>query len=253
MIPNYQVTSILVGLFLRKLEIQDPQKLVEALPWRLPEFDGQPRAQKLPPNAPADVARIAFTSQDTRKVLELAPAKLQFRMVPGELVKMEDNRMNLKTSGFAEAFEQFIPQVMRIHSVFADHYGLVANRVGVLTEMIAPLGNGVSSNQRMHEHFFGGKNLFGDRLHELHVHALSKTTIMEEGRGINRWIRVRTLRSGDAGAKDVAIGVEVDVNTLPDDNYDLSGSDIEKFLTGVKDHLASEVPLFTDEALFKVS
>lgn len=249
MLQNYQVPSVLLGLFLRKLEVQDVKKMVESLPWRLPEFDGQPRANNVPKEAPADVPRLAFTSKDGRKVLEIAPAKIQFRMVPGELIQGEGNRMGLKTVNMKDAFESFIPMVLKIHSVFSEHYALSANRIGVLTEFLAPIGS--SSNQRLHEFIFGGKNLFGERLHETQVHALAKTTLVDGDRQVNRWIRVRTLRNGDAAGQDSAIAVEVDVNTLPEDTYDLSAADIEKFLRNLVEHLDNRVPLLSDEGMFK--
>src|SRR5690606_22982891 len=90
MISKFMVPQIFLGLFRRKLDVTDYKKLAEALPCRLPGLDGQGQvANEVPKNAPPDAARARFASADQRKVLEVAPAKLQFRMLPGELVPVE--------------------------------------------------------------------------------------------------------------------------------------------------------------------
>lgn len=249
---RFQVPSILLGLFLRKLEVSDTKNLTETLPWRLPEFDAPPQFntqgnQQLPPDAP----RVRFTSKDGRLLLELAPAKLQLRMIPGKLEKGENNQMNLTLSDFEEAFKAFIPMATRVHSVFNEHYGLVANRAGVLTEFIGVLGQ--SANQRMQEEFFGGKMHFGERIHEMNIAALAKTVLVDGSeRQVNRWTRLNTMRSNDASAPvpDGALQVQIDINTLPEDTYDFTAAEFEKFLNGVHSHIATKVDVLSNDNLF---
>ncbi|MDX2174972.1 MAG: hypothetical protein SF028_00720 [Candidatus Sumerlaeia bacterium] len=249
MLQQFQVPSILLGLFLRKFEPGDMKKLSETLPWRLPEFDGEVAVNRqLPQNAPADVPRVAFMSKDRRKVIEIAPAKLQFRCVPGELVPGENNQMGLKTVQFDAAMETFAPLALKVHSVFSEHYGLTANRIGVLTEFLA--GTGGSANQRMHQHLLAGRDLLGERFQELQINALTRITL-GNGRGANRWLRIGTIRGGQDGQSDVAMRIEADVNTLQEDTYDLSAADIEGFIGDVRTHLSEKVPFFNNEELFK--
>jgi len=248
-----QVPSILLGLFLRKLEITDSKNLTDTLPWRLPEFDGQVQFNtQLPQNAPADVPRVRFASKDGRLSLELAPAKLQFRMVPGDLTRGENGQFNLTPKGFAESMDLFVPMATRIHTVFNEHYGLTANRVGILTELIAVVGQ--SSSQRMHQTFFGGQPFFGERISEMNINALSRTALEDGGRQVNRWLRITTVR-GDANAPvaDPAMQVQVDINTLPEDSYDISAAEFEKFLNGVRTHIDTKIELLSNEELFKIA
>ncbi|MCC6546708.1 hypothetical protein IT570_06020 [Candidatus Sumerlaeota bacterium] len=250
MISRFLVPQMFLGLFLRKLEIQDFRKLAEQLPWRLPELDGQPQvAAEVPKNAPQDATRARFPSADGRKILEVAPAKLQFRMLPGELTEQtQGGARGLKPGTLSESFESFIPQAMKIHSVFNEHFGATAVRIGLLTELFVPVG--ASSNQRMQKALLSNANHFGDRLQELQIQALAKP-VLDGERAVNRWIRVKPLRSNDERQADLAMGVEVDINTLPEDNYDLTTADIEKFLRSVKKHIEEKIPLFQDNTLIE--
>ena len=248
MISKFQVPQIFLGLFLRKLDIQDYRKLAESLPWRLPELDGQPRiAQNVPANAPADSARAVFSSADGRKVLEVAPAKLQLRMLPGEVVETQGNQKGLKPTGITESYTEFLSMAVKVYNVFAEHYGATANRVGVMTEMFAHLGG--SANQRMQKVLLSSPAHFGERLNELNIQALSKPTLGD--RAVNRWIRVRPLRSNDDRNADLALAVQVDINTLADDSYDVTAADLETFIKSVQEHIEKNVPILHEGALFE--
>jgi hypothetical protein len=249
MISNYQVPQLFLGLFLRKFDMGDLRKMAESLPWRLPELDAQPRiAQNVPKNAPPDQPIAAFASGDGRMLLELAPAKIQFRMLPGEVVETGGPQKGLKPYGIEEAFEHFVPVAMKVHSVFSEHYGATANRIGLLTELFAHLG--ASANQRMQQVLLQPGHHFGERLQEFHMQALTKPTLYGD-RQVNRWVRVKPLRSNDERRLDLALGVEVDINTLPDDTYDINAAEVEQVLGEVKKHLLTQVPLLQEEGFFQ--
>jgi len=249
MISKYLVPQIFLGLFLRKLELDNFNKLAEQLPWRLPEFDGQPQiAKNVPANAPPDAIRARFTSADGRKVLEVAPAKIHFRMLPGDLVEVEGqpNQRSLKPAGITESFAAFLPLALKVNNVFSEHYAATSNRIGLLTELFAPVGG--SANQRMQTSLLASKNHFGERLQELKIEALSRPTL-DNDRMVNRWIRVKPLRANDERRGDLALGVEVDINTLPEDSYDISASDVESFIKAVEKHISESIPLLHDASL----
>lgn len=250
MVSKFLVPQVFLGLFLRKLEIESFDKLVESLPWRLPELDGQPQiAREVPKNAPPDGIRARFPSADGRQILEIAPAKIQFRMLPGDLGEAQGPQQQraLKPLPIADSFAKFIPMALKVHSVFSEHYGATAVRIGLLTELFAHLG--ASSNQQMQNTLLAAKNHFGERLQELHISGLSRPALGD--RTVNRWVRVKPLRSNDQSRSDVAMGVEIDINTLPDDQYDLTAEHVETFLNSVQKHLEEDVPLLQDESLFK--
>lgn len=248
MISRFQVPQLFLGLFLRKLDVQNYQKLAEQLPWRLPELDGRPQiAKDVPANAPPDAARAIFPSADGRKILEVAPTKLQFRMLPGEVVETGGPQKGLRPLGVAESFAEFLPMAMKVHSVFSEHFGATTVRIGLLTELFAHLG--ASANQRMQKSLLASPNHLGERLVELNIQALAKPTL--NGRTVNRWLRVKPLRSNDERRADLAMGVEVDINTLQEESYDISTADVEAFIKGVHTHIEEEVALFQEPAFFE--
>ncbi len=247
MLQNFQTTSIFMGLFLRKLEVQDYKNFAESLPWRLPELDGDPQFNPVPPEAPADVPRVRFASKDGRMMLEVAPAKIHFRMMPGE-VKQTPQGHNVQALPVDKAYENFTPQAMRIHTVLSEHFGATASRIGVVTDLIAPVPS--SANQRIQKHVLGGKGLFGDRLQDIQIQALARVTL-PGGMGINRRIGLRSMRTGQEGNPDLILNANIDMNTLAEEPYDISTSELESFLGGVSTHIQENIPLLAEKALFE--
>jgi hypothetical protein len=232
------------------MDAQDFRKMAEVLPWRLAELDGQPRIAnpaEVPKNAPKDQPQAIFSSADGRIVLEVAPLKLQFRMLPGEVVETGGPQKGLKPYGVSEAFAAFLPLATKVHNVFSEHFGATANRVGVFAEMFGALGG--SANQRMQRGLLANNNHFGERLIELNIQALSKPAL-DNGRVVNRWIRVKPLRSNDERRADLAMGVEIDINTLLEDSYDMTGADVEQFIQAVQRHIETQIPLLQDASFF---
>lgn len=246
MLENFQTTSIFMGLFLRKLEVTDFQKFAESLPWRLPEFDGEvqvnPQQQNLPPDAP----RVRFGSKDGRLLLEVAPGKIHFRMMPGEVTRTE-NGTNVQALPIAKAYTNFIPQSTRLYTTLQDHFGAVANRVGVVTDLIAPTPS--SANQRMQQVLMNGSDLLGDRLQELTISALVRTSL-KDGISINRRVNIRPMRTGQEGNPDLILNANIDINTVADEPYDLGTSELANFLSNTSDHLLTQIPFLNEAALF---
>jgi len=247
MLPNFQTPSIFLGLFLRKIEVQDYQNFAESLPWRLPEFDAEPQLNPNPQNAPADVARVRFASKDGRLRLDVAPAKVHFQMMPGNVTRNEQGQTNVQTLPVDKAYENFTPQALRVHTTLSEHFGAAANRIGVVTDMIAPVQS--SANQRIQNVVLGGKNYFGERIADVQIQALSKVSL-DGDVNINRRVSVRALRTGAEGNPDLILNVNVDINTLAEEPYDVALGDLEKFLNGVSTHLQTKVPLLAESALF---
>lgn len=247
MLQNFQTPSIFLGLFLRKMEVQDFQSFAESLPWRLPEFDADAQMARLPPNAPPDAPRVRFASKDGRLTLEVAPAKIHFRMMPGE-VNQTPQGTNVQTMAVVPAYEKFIAQAMRVHTTLSEHFGATASRIGVVTDIIAPVTS--SANQRMQKHLLSSKNMFGDRLQDLQIQALSRITV-GDGVNANRRVAVRPVRTGQEGNPDLILNVNVDINTLAEEPYDISTADLESFLRNVASHIDTKVPLLNEPALFE--
>ncbi|MEQ8820641.1 MAG: hypothetical protein RLY93_10375 [Sumerlaeia bacterium] len=252
MLKNFQTPTIFLGLFLRKFDVSDFKSFSETLPWRLPELDADaPQFANLPPNAPPDQPRVRFLSKDGRLQLEVAPAKIHFRMMPGEVTQNEQGQASLKALPVPEAFESFIPQAMRVHTTLTEHFGATSSRVGIITDMIAPVPS--SANQRIQKYIMGGSNLLGERLADININVLSRVQLPNDGPNVNRRIMVRGIRSGgpQGPGGDLLLNVNVDVNTLAEEPYDITTAELEKFLRGVSKHMDTSVPLLNEPQIFE--
>ena len=60
------------------------------------------------------------------------------------------------------------------------------------------------------------------------------------------------MRSNDptAAVPDGALQVQIDINTLPEDTYDFTAAEFEKFLNGVHSHIAKKVGVLSNDNLF---
>lgn len=247
MLENFQTTSIFMGLFLRKLEVNDFQKFAESLPWRLPEFDGEVQVNPQQTNLPPDAPRVRFGSKDGRLLLEVAPAKIHFRMMPGEVTRNAQGA-NIQALPVGKAYANFIPQATRLYTTLQDHFGAMANRVGVITDLIAPTPS--SANQRMQQVLMADSDLLGDRLQELTISALVRATL-KDGVNVNRRINLRPLRTGQEGNPDLILNANIDINTVADEPYDLGTDELASFLSNTSEHIQNNIPFLNEGSLFQ--
>lgn len=251
MLPNFQVTSVLIGFFLRKLEVEDFQSFAESLPWRLPEFDADPQVARLPENAGPEQPRVRFASKDGRLNLDVAPRRVLFRILPGEVTRTEKGA-NIQALLVGDAYEKAAPAAARIHTTLTEHFGATANRLGAVTDMIAPTPS--SASQRLQKIVLADKKLFGDRLQEVGIQAHARVQLAGDI-NVNRRIVVRSARSGPAPGQpqggDLILNVNVDINTVAEEPYDIASADLEHFMSAVSEHLQTRIPLFDQKALFE--
>ena len=167
-------------------------------------------------------------------------------MMPGEVTKTEQGT-NVQALPVDKAFENFAPQVSRLYTTIQEHYDAVASRVGVVADMIAPPPS--SANQRLQKVLLNDTNLLGDRLNEVNLNALARTTL-DDGTNVNRRIALRSMRSGAEGNLDNILNVNVDINTLADEQYDLDTDSLNSFMMNVSSHITDKIPFLQEESMF---
>lgn len=207
----------------------------ERLRERFPEFVQQRVVQRADAPMPPEMARLALVTGDRQWALELAPAKLALR------------RANTGNLTFERFFEDLIDRTADTHTWLAENMNLRVWRIGLVAQFVCQTRS--SAGERIAEYFLQPRARQGQPIHEAQVGVLARLTLAN--RFVNRWLRVRPLRTNDARRLDLAAQIEIDVNTMVEETAHKTGRDITEFLEGIREHLATDIPVLEDADFFQ--
>ena len=235
MLPDYNPVSIFVGLFSSKWVHFEPAELAGRLKSLLADFDLPPALPNVPQNAPGEMPRVMLLGDGKNRILELAPKKVNLRLIcqPGQ-------------KSFDELFEQFLGMLSNVVYKVTE-YEFSFNRVGIILTLFREFrenGHPVSGNQKLIDYFFQQRDIFKPTPSETQLNVHSQFDLSAEV-PVNRWIRFRPLRRNPDN-EDCALQVEIDLNTLPQLNRQVSLQDITDFLILAKTHVASEIDFLSN-------
>jgi hypothetical protein len=233
---QFLVLSTYGAMFTREMNMCEPEEFAKQVSARFSEFDKPPLKPQTGQNLPPDTPHIVMLSEGNRYTLEASPAKIAYRYTTP------------KPSPWEEAFGEFESKLQAIYGYIAENYNLKVIRLGFVVNLFAHIGS--SSNQRMQEYFFKPGAKLGQPLHELQLSALSKPMLSGDV-PVNRWLRLKPLRTSDKRQLDTAISVEVDINTLPEYGHDRSAKEVRSFFLSAAQFVEEKIPLLSDPDFFE--
>ena len=206
------VRSILSVLFFPPRDIPHKAAFVNNFLEYTKVFDADPMILPIG-NAPPPVPRIQMKSRDGRFGCEVALDRLSFAFND---VRNEKPTLDALYPKYRDVLN---------HVVLATLSGIGAPvvRLGFVTRHLLELSEG--ANEWLRETY-----LRTDRLpvaFETHVHLLHRLKM--ESFPVNRWLKIWTVREQDAPERDSAVVVEIDVNTLPEQDQPFDRSTILAF------------------------
>ncbi len=182
---------------------------------------------------PAEMPRLAMLDEGGRRALELAPGKITLRRsVQGPPVPV------------GELFEDILATLGPVQAWLAENLNLRVCRLGALMQFFIETRS--SANDRIASYFLQSRALHGMAPHEVQISILTRLALAE-GSLVNRWVRVQPLRTMDPGHADLAVKVEVDINTLAEDTHPRTRRDVEAFMEAVRRHVEEDIPVLGDE------
>ena len=143
----------------------------------------------------------------------------------------------------ATLFESHLSMLTAVQAWLAENNNFRVYRIGVLTHLFCHTR--ASANEKIARYFLQPRVLHGETPHELQLSMLSRPTLADSGM-VNRWLRVRPLRSADARRVDFAAQIELDYNTLPEDTRVRTTRDVARFMEAVQANIEEDVPLLDD-------
>lgn len=229
----YRPVSLLTALWPTQ-DFQFPQDLegfARRLQLQFPLFN---EAQVSPPPSGPPQPEwpcVILMGEQRLWTVELAPGKVSLRRAVSQPVE--------PGALFAQQHAVLAP----LHAWLAENYNFRAYRIGTVAVLFCNTRS--SANEKIANYFLHPRVTQGQAPYDVQLGLLNRINLYDNVM-VNRWLRVRPLRSIDSRRVDFAAQVEVDVNTMPEDTAIRTAPDIEEFLRAVCDHLDHEIPILAD-------
>lgn len=184
----------------------------------------------LPPGgqAQAEWPYLTLLGDQRGWALELAPGKVSLRRSVGQSQPLE------------ELFQQHYVFLAPVLSWLSENYNFRAYRLGVVAHLFCNTRS--SANEKIAHYFLNPRATMGQTPYDVNINILNRINLYDNVQ-VNRWLRVRPLRTIDARRVDFAAQVEVDINTMPEDTQVRTARDLADFMEAARDHLDHEIPI----------
>ncbi len=230
-IEQFTALSIQAAMFVRGLDFSDPLSMAQAIRHSVGGIlDGQPGVFPVPPNAPPDVPRIVLADKTKKYQCKLSAAR----------VDLGFDGSKVRPGPIGIVWDECCGMIRQLAEYLKKKNPTRVWRLGLVIQLFKVLQG--SANVHIRE-----KYLKDDRFqdpYELHVSVLNRKQV---GRfSINRWLRIRPMRKRDAPEDDRGLVVEVDINTLAEQNNDFEEGEITEFFESAYQHIAMSDMLLVD-------
>jgi len=187
-----------------------------------------------PPGGPEmqpEWPRLIVLGDERRLALELAPGKISLRVALNQPASLDQ---------IVDSTHQTLAPVL---AWLAENFDFRVYRLGTLIQLFCNTRS--SANEKIAQYFLQPRALQGQPPHEIQLGILSRVNLYDDVL-VNRWLRVRPLRTIDPRRVDFAAQIEVDINTLPEDTRVKNARDILDFFLAIARYLDTQVPLLND-------
>lgn len=217
---EFSVLQSQIALFLTTLDARKMLNLAVAIQEASADLlDSDPLVLPLPPDAPPEFPRLRLNSSDGYWIFQVAGTRLDFFY-----------ERSFSQQGM-EAFEEIVDRQAQIYSniwkMLQEKYTASGSRIGVIGKFGSSPQNAV---QILKSKFMAISD--AAEQHELQLHALHKLSL--GGVEINRWTRCAATKSDSEGGSKNLLRVEIDINTSPDQPFDLTPVKILDFINDAK-------------------
>lgn len=184
-------------------------------------FTHEPQILSLPKEAPPEIPRIVLRNDDQTYQVNFSINRITF---------LYQDALN-RNSDFEGIYPNYRFNLSKVVHSLKGMTNLPFIRFGFVLNLLYEISE--SMNQYLSERYFKD-NPFPDA-HEiqLNVHHVFK---MEEF-SVNRWIKYRTLRKREAQEQDTGLGIEIDINSLADQNLNAGMNEALSFFMASKTYI----------------
>lgn len=209
-----------IALFLTTLDTRKMLNLARAIQEASDDLlDSDPLVLPFPADAPSEFPKLRLNSNDRHWVFQVAGTRLDF------FYERSSSQQEM------EAFDEIVDKQAQIYGniwqILQKQYNASGNRIGVIGKFGSSPENAI---QILKSRFITPSD--APDQHQLQLHALHKMPL--GGVEINRWTRCTATKSALEGGSEGSLRVEIDINTFPDQHFDLTPAKILNFTDNAK-------------------
>ena len=212
---DLRLQGLQTGLFLRSIDMSKKLKLAQdVISASANLLDADPVLLPIPEDAPPEFPRLIFRNESGNVSLSLSLNRADFGV-----------RYEADGPAFSdqEIFEQYVSSLIAVIGPIAASYNASFKRIGFVLDLFSRLQK--SSNILIKDTFLKGD--YFDNAYQIELNTLHRLTLVNFQ--ANRWLRLKSLRSKSDPSDDLAVQVLLDINTIPEEIYDIGIAEIEGF------------------------
>lgn len=196
-------------------------------------FDTDPTILPIPDDFP-DMPKLVLRSQDKLWAYQIANNRFEF------IFELSPDKFNTIT--FEETVEKHAQLGSNIWEALQTKYNASGNRIGVVSTFVNLSDNLV---KELRSTFI--QHSKAPEPHELQLHALHK--LLLDNTNVNRWTRCVAGPPRTHFEANSLLRVEIDINTVPQEKFDLSTESIEWFINRIGEEVLSvKASLFSSDS-----
>lgn len=217
-----KLLSIQSALFIRDIDLQNPLLIAQGINSAAGNaFNGAPAILPLQKNTPPNVPLIILKSKNDKLICNVSHERVDYRFV-----FHNDPLTDIQViwDGYLNVLKQITEYFCIKNPVFIWRCGFVCQFFGKLS---------VSANKHIAEKYL--REGVAENTWDVNVNILHRFKL--ENRYVNRWLKIRPIRNRQNQADDSAMIVEVDFNTLQEDQKRMEQYEIDAFFEDAYSHL----------------
>jgi hypothetical protein len=212
---DFRMLKIQTALFLSTLDFTDRLSLAVAIREASDgKLDGEPVILPVPDDAPAEIPRLRLNSLDGTRACQVTPQRLDF------LFERTTEQVNQDES--SDIMQTHLKLTTDVWEQLQETFNARAHRIGLISRIGARVPD---ANALLREAFLRTDGF--DLSNKLEVHALHKLRMNQYD--VNRWVRLRAFKAQSDEEEYGHLVMEVDINTLPEHQIDLSTETVTRF------------------------
>ena len=212
---DLRLKGLQTGLFLRSIDMSKKLKLAQdVISASGSLLDADPVLLPIPESAPPEFPRLIFRNESGNVSFNLSLNRANFGM------NYEADGSVFPDQG---VFEQYVSSLISVTRLIVESYNASFKRIGFVLDLFSRLQR--SSNILIKDTFLKGG--YFDNAYQIELNTLHQLTLVNFQ--ANRWLRLKSLRSISDPSDDLAVQILLDINTIPEEIYDIGIAEIEGF------------------------
>jgi len=208
--------SVQLGLFSPGIIIVNKLKVANDINDKLSNlFDGDPVIVPLAENAPSDFPSLQMNTKNGQYNLTIAKSRLDFYFND----QKEDEKYSLPVPNLND-------KILTIFQYFTVNLHTQFTRCAIVTKSIIELEKEAASEHILLTYIREKLPIINP--YELQVRYLIKDSIAEFK--VNKWVYIKSARKISDPSRNRLIVLEIDINTLAEEEYTLDEQSLQRFL-----------------------